>query len=65
MSSQIFGNYIAGIVLGQLSQSSYVIMMSILTLGSASLFVFLGVPKPFTALSEMTLFESPREKNLT
>ena len=44
MSSQIFGNYIAGLVLGKLTQSSYVIMMSVLTLGSTFLFIFLGNP---------------------
>jgi MFS family permease len=44
MSSQIFGNYIAGLVLGKLTQSSYVIMMSVLTLGATLLFIFLGNP---------------------
>ena len=66
MSSQIIGNFIAALVLGKLTQSSYVIMMSVLTLLSTLLFIFLGNPVKIIAQNEKTLFEStPREKNLT
>jgi hypothetical protein len=38
MSSQIFGNFIAAVVLGKISQTAYVVIMTVLTLAAAILF---------------------------
>jgi len=38
MSSQIFGNFIAAVILGKISQTAYVIIMTVLTLIAAMLF---------------------------
>ena len=44
MASQVFGNLIAALILGPLSQSNYYIVMTIVALSGASFFLFLRKP---------------------
>lgn len=44
MGSQVIGNLMAAYVLGELSQSAFVIIMAIIAVGAGVGFVFLGKP---------------------
>ena len=44
MSSQIFGNYIAAKVLGEISQTAYIGLMTLITLAFSCLFICLKPP---------------------
>ena len=46
MATEIVGNYLAGVVLGEVSQTAYIILMVILTIIAAVIFFFLKKPKP-------------------
>ena len=46
MSSQIFGNFIAAVILGKISQTAYVVIMTVLTLLAAVLFQVMKKPLP-------------------
>ena len=48
MSSQIIGNFVAAIMLGRLSQTEYVAIMSSITLLSCLIFMFMKHPMPHT-----------------
>eukprot|EP00347_Sterkiella_histriomuscorum_P000222 403376714 len=47
MATQIVGNYVAGLILGKVSQTAYILIMSALTFASALLFFFLKKPQPY------------------
>ena len=48
MASQVFGNLIAALILGPLSQSTYYIVMTIVAFSGASIFLFLRKPLKYT-----------------